>query len=337
LKVANILDVAKRAGVAPITVSRVINNTGYIKAETRAVVEAAIHELGYVPNTLARGLRSSRTQTLALVITDLTNPFFTIIARVVGDTAAEAGFNVFFCNTDESEEKEEKYVRLLLQKQVDGILIVPAKNTSKAVDLITEQGKPVVILDRQITAQADIVRCDSENGAYQLVKLLTSLGHRRITMINGAPEVSISDERLAGYQLAMTEAGAQEHIVCYPGAFNQEMGYKLTQKAMTQTPRPTALFAANNLIAIGALKALQDMQIKVPEEVAVVGFDDLPANLVVNPFLTVAAQPVHAMSRKATELLLARINGSAPQDQYQNIKLPVEIIVRSSSGGALQR
>jgi LacI family transcriptional regulator len=327
--------VAKQAGVSPITVSRVINNAVYISDETRTCVNAAINELGYVPNALARSLRSKRTHTLALVITDITNPFFTIMARSVEDAAAMAGFNVIFCNTDESEEKEEKHIKLLLQKQVDGILLVPARNTSKSVELICDQGTPIVIIDRRVTLETDTVRCDSEDGAYQLVKLLLNLGHRRITMINGSTNVSTSDDRLAGYKRAMEEAGIQDNEVCYFGGFTQENGYRLTKKAMMQTPRPTALFAANNLIAIGILMALQDMQIKVPEDVAVVGFDDLPASLIYNPFLTVAAQPVYEMSRKATELLIARLNGTL-EDKCQNIVLPLEIIVRSSSGNAIQ-
>lgn len=329
-------DVAKRAGVAPITVSRVINNTGYISTKTRKSVKAAIAELGYVPNVLARSLRSKRTNTLALVLTDITNPFFTIIARGVEDVASEAGFNVIFCNTDESEEKEQKYIQLLLQKQVDGILMVPAKSTSKSVDYILEQGTAAVILDRRVpNANIDVVRCDSEGGAYQLVKLLLGLGHRRIAVLNGSMDVSTSEDRLAGYRRAMEEADAENDELYYYGTFTQNSGYELAQKAMAQTPRPTALFAANNLIAIGALWALRDMGLKVPDDIAVVSFDDLPQNLVAYPFLTVATQPAYEMSKKATELLISRLNGQAPDDKYQEVILPVELITRSSSGKSI--
>ena len=326
-------DVAKRAGVAPITVSRVINNTGYISPETRQIVNEAIAELGYVPNVLARSLRSKRTNTIALVLTDITNPFFTIMARGVEDTASDAGFNVIFCNTDESEDKEKKYIQLLLQKQVDGILLVPAKSTSKSVDYILEQETPVVVLDRRVSNNlVDVVRCDSEGGAYQLVKLLLDLGHRRIVMLNGSVDVSTSEDRLSGYKRAMQEAGAQAEELFYYGTFTQASGYELARQAMAQTPRPTAIFAANNLIAIGALWALQDMGLKVPEEIAVVSFDDLPQNLVAYPFLTVATQPAYEMSKKATELLIARLNGKVAENDCQSIILPVELITRTSSG-----
>jgi len=328
-----IRDVAKRAGVAPITVSRVINNSGYASQETRARVEAAVAELGYVPNTLARSLRLRRTHTLALVLTDITNPFWTTVARGVEDTASDAGFNVIFCNTDESEAEQHKYLRVLLQKQVDGVLLVPARSTSEPIEFIQEQRTPVVVLDRRVPdAQADVVRCDSEGGAYQLVRLLLSLGHRRIGMLSGPPGVSTAEDRIAGYRRALAEAGLRggaESV--YFGEFTQASGYEMAQRALAATPRPTALFAGNNFIAIGALRALRDAGLRVPEDVALVGFDDLPAALVIEPFLTVAAQPAYEMGQRATALLLVRLSGQAPE-AYQEIVLPTEVIVRKSSG-----
>ena len=165
-----IRDVAKRAGVAPITVSRVINNSGYVSAKTRARVEAAVKELGYVPNRLARSLRLKRTHTLALVVTDITNPFWTTVVRGVEDAANKAGFTVILCNTDESEAKQDAYLQVLLQKQVDGILFVPASSAAEPVKRVQKQGVPIVVLDRQVPdAQVDVVRGDSEGGAYLLV------------------------------------------------------------------------------------------------------------------------------------------------------------------------
>ena len=330
--VTTIHDVAKRAGVAPITVSRVINNTGYISRETRESVKAAIDELGYVPNVLARSLRSKRTNTLALVITDITNPFFTIIARGVEDTAGDAGYNVIFCNTDESEEKEDKYLHLLLQKQVDGILLVPANSASKSIEFIIEQGTPVVVLDRRVpVVGVDVVRCDSFDGGYQLTKLLLDLGHRRIAMLNGSIDVSTSQDRLAGYKKAMEDAGLEINEQYYYGNFTQARGHEMAKQAISQSPRPTAMFAANNLIAIGALWALQESGLRVPEDIAMVSFDDLPQNLVAYPFLTVATQPAYDMSKRATELLIDRLNGKAPE-HCQEVILPVQLIMRASSG-----
>lgn len=334
---ATIRDVAKQAGVAPITVSRVINNSGYVNEQTRARVEAAIADLGYVPNVLARSLRSRRTNTLGLILTDISNPFWTTVARGVEDAASDAGFNVILCNTDESEAEQDKYLHVLIQKQVDGVLLVPARSAVEPIKFIQSQNTSVVVLDRRIpNSQADAVRCDSEGGAYQLTRLLLSLGHRRIAMLSGPRGVSTAEDRVTGFQRALAEAGVDvDAAPVYYGKFSLESGYDMTLQALARTPRPSALFAGNNFIAIGALRALRDAALRVPEDLALVGFDDLPADLVVDPFLTVAAQPAYEMGRQATELLLARLSEEAPA-AYQEIVLPTEIVVRKSSGPVLE-
>lgn len=330
---ADIRDVAKRAGVAPITVSRCINNSGYCSQETRTRVEAAIAELGFVPNRLASGLRSKHTHTLALVLTDITNPFFTTIARGVEDIASEAGYTVIFCNTDESVTKEQMYLQMLLEKRVDGVLLVPALSGIDSVHLLKKQGTPIVVIDRRLPdLQTDVVRCDSEGGAYALTRLLLSLGHRKIAILNGPSGVSTSEDRLSGYRRALTEAGiATDPRLEFYGAFIQDSGFEMTYKAMADAQKPTAIFAANNFITFGALKALHEMGLRVPEDVAIVGFDDLPPALVTFPFLTVAAQPAYEMGRKAIEILLDKLSGRNP-DQYQEVVLPAEIVIRQSSG-----
>jgi LacI family transcriptional regulator len=330
---ATIHDVAKLAGVAPITVSRVINNSGYIADKTRQKVEAAIVELGYVPNILARSLKSKRTNTLALVFTDITNPFFTILARGVEDTASVAGFNVIFCNTDESQEKEDNYIQLLLQKQVDGILLVPAGSNTKSIQIIQEQNTPLVVLDRRIpNTNVDIVRGDSEGGAKRLTQHLIDLGHRRIVILGGPCNVSTAKDRLMGYKKAMEENGLKDHIMSYYGGFSQASGHELTRMIFANDPKPTAIFAANNLVAIGALRALHEMGFKVPDDVALVSFDDIPENLTVVPFMTVVSQPSYELGKTATELLISRIKNDSDLD-YQEIVFPVEFFKRASSGG----
>jgi len=330
---ADIRDVAKRAGVAPITVSRCINNSGYCSPETRTRVEAAIAELGFVPNRLASGLRSKRSNTLALVLTDITNPFFTTVARGVEDAASQAGYTVIFCNTDESVSKEQMYVHMLLEKRVDGILLVPAQSTIDSVTLIQKHDTPLVVLDRRVPdTKTDVVRGDSEGGAYELTRLLLSLGHRDIAILNGPRGVSTAEDRLNGYRRALSEAGiASNPEREYYGSFTQESGYELARKALIDVPGPTALFASNNFIGFGVLKALQELGLRVPDDIAVVSFDDLPPALVIFPFLTVAAQPAYEMGKKAVEVLLNKL-GSGPAEQCQEVVLPVEIVVRQSSG-----
>lgn len=333
MSVSTIRDVAKRAGVAPITVSRVINRSGNVSSATLARVEKAIEELGYVPNHLARSLRLKRSQTLALVVTDITNPFWTTVVRGVEDAAQDAGFSVILCNTDESESKQEQYLDVMLQKQVDGILLVPATSNGRVVDWIQKQRTPIVILDRAIEdVPVDIVRCNSQGGAYQLVQHLFSLGHRRIGVLTGSRRVSTASDRVAGYVQAMEEAGIEVHEgwVRY-GTFSQASGSEMTRQILGVDPRPTALLAGNNFIAIGALRALKDAGLEVPGDMSVVSFDDLTSDLVIDPFLTVADQPAYEMGQQATGLLLARLSGEAPEGP-QEILLPIQIKARSSSG-----
>ena len=329
-------DVAKRAGVGSITVSRVINNNGYISLETRERVTKAIEELGYIPNTLARSLRSRRTNTLALIVTDITNPFFTTLARGVEDTANEADYTVIFCNTDESPVKEEKYLNVLLQKQVDGFLLVPTLSQPNAIRHIQKHGTPVVVLDRRVPGvEVDIVRCDSVDGAYQLTQYLLSLGHRQIAVMSGAVGVSTADDRVAGYQKALAEAKIDIGIrYIFRGDFSQESGYEMTLQAINLPLRPTALIATNNFITIGAMKALQEVEMEVPEDISLVGFDDLPPTMVIFPFFTVASQPAYEMGCKATELLLKRL-ANQQAGSFQEIILPTKLIIRHSSGSQI--
>jgi len=326
-----IREVAKRAGVAPITVSRVLNNSGYFSQESKDRVEAAAAELHYVPNLLARSLRSNRTQTLGLVLSDITNPFWTTVARGVEDAASEQGFTVILCNTDEKERKQAEYLAVLLRKRVDGILLVPARSTPEAVKMIQKQGVQVVVVDRRVPgAEVDVVRGSSTQGAYELVNYLLTLGHRQVAILSGPESVSTAQERVNGCKQAFAAAHVPTAAmtVLY-GEFTVESGYTMARQAVALTPRPTALFAANNFIAIGALKALRELSVRVPEDISVVGFDDLPASLVVDPFLTVVAQPAYQMGQCATELLLQRI--IAPEaTPYREVVLPTQLIVRQS-------
>jgi len=331
--VITIADVAKRAGVSKMTVSRVINNSGYISQETRERVERAIDELGYIPNTLARSLRFKQTQTIGLIVTDITNPFFTTLARGVEDVASAHNFSVIFCNTDESLEEEARYVTVLLQKQIDGLLLVPAGRRSAAMNLLRGHSTPLVLLDRRVpTVRADVVCCDSELGAYELARHLLDLGHERIAVLGGPAEVPSAMDRVAGYRRAMTEAGLGRSVTAvYYSPFTIEGGYEAARQALAVSPRPTALFAANNFIAIGALRALRDAGLRVREDVSVVAFDDLPNSMVIEPFLTAVVQPAYDMGRQATLLLLERLAGGGPEAPRE-ILLPTELIIRSSSG-----
>ena len=331
---ATIHDVAKLAGVAPITVSRVINNSGYVSDHVRGKVNHAIQALGYVPNVLARSLKSKRTNTIALVFTDITNPFFNTIARGVEDSASSAGFNVIFCNTDESNDQEQKYIQLLIQKQVDGILLVPANSQSESIKFIQDQKTPLVVIDRSVPNQdVDMIRGDSEAGAYQITTHLIELGHQRISLLTGPQGVSTAEERIKGYCRAMKVHNLENFIDFHYGNFSRQSGIDATRALFMGQVKPTALFAANNLIAVGALSVLRELGLSVPEQVSVVSFDGIPENLTVIPFLTTVNQPSYEIGKQATELLISRIknDGDSP-NEWQQIIFPTTLVIRKSSG-----
>jgi LacI family transcriptional regulator len=329
-----IRDVAKKAGVAPITVSRVINNSGYISAETRSRVEAAIEELQYVPNSLSQSLRFKRTNTIALVLSDITNPFWTTVTRGVEDAASKEGLHVFLCNTDEKPEKTASYVDALLQNQTDGFLIVPTGRDTDTLLKIKKQGVPLVALDRSIDdVEVDVVRSDSVGGAYEVVSYLIGRGHRRIAMIPGPVGIATSTQRLEGYRQALDAHNIDydDSLVRF-GQFNQENGFNaaVTQELLQGLDDlPTAIFAGNNFIAIGVMQALFDMDLKTPDDISVVSFDDVPYNWHPDPFLTVIAQSPYELGLRGAQLLLSFIAGEA-KPGCREIVLPVELIERDS-------
>ena len=269
---------------------------------------------------------------MALVVTDITNPYFTLVARGAEDVAAEANYAVVYCNTDESETKEEKYANILAQRRVDGVLLVPAGGNSKSIKFLASNGIAVVVLDRRVGGvKTDFVRSDSENAAKRLTSLLIGLGHKRIAMVTGPDKVSTAVDRVTGYRQALVEAGLVEDDLVYCGEFNQQSGYECTIQAMLQSPQPTAIFGANNFIMLGIMKALRELELDVPDDVSVVGFDDFPEAMLVSPFFTAAIQPAYEMGRLATELLLRRISGDRSK-RYQELILPSEIVERESTG-----
>jgi len=333
--VPTIRDVAERAGVATMTVSRVINDSGYVSDATRAKVEEAINDLGYIPNMLGPSLRFRQTNTLALVLVDITNPFWTIVARGVEDAAQEKDYNVILCNTDESLDKQSQYLTMLLKRRIDGILFVPADDRPESVELIQKQNVDVVVLDRRIaSADVDIIRGDSFGGAYQLARHLIELGHQDIAILAGPRNIYTSTERVAGYRQAVMEADLQHNFDnVYWGSFRQNPGDAVRQ-ALKSSPRATAFIAVNNFIAYGALNVFAQVGLQVPRDVSLVTFDDFPASINPTPFLTEAVQPAYEMGFRATELLLARLHDEGPEDR-QEVVLPTEIRIRQSTAAPM--
>jgi LacI family transcriptional regulator len=314
-----------------MTVSRVINNSGYVSDGTRSKVEAAIDELGYIPNMLGPSLRFRQTNTLALVLADITNPFWTIVSRGVEDAAQEKEYSVILCNTDENLKKQDQYLTMLLKRRIDGILFVPADDRVESVELIQQQNVDVVVLDRCIAgADVDVVRGDSFGSAYKLTQHLIELGHENIAILSGPRNIFTSTERVTGFRQAVTEASLEQNFDnVYWGSFRQNPGDSARQ-ALQSSPQYTAFIAVNNFIAYSALQVFAQEGLQVPANISLVTFDDFPASINPKPFLTEAVQPAYEMGFQAARLLLARLQNEGPEDR-QEIVLPTEILIREST------
>ncbi len=332
-------DVATQAGVAPITVSRVVNNLPGVSATTRERVLKAIADLDYVPNAMAKSLRSHKTHTIALLVTDITNPFWTTVARGVEDTTAPQGYQLILCNTDENPEKEKNYVNILLQRRVDGIILAPSTDDESYLSQLQRHNVPCVLIDRQVKGfKADVVRSDGRAGACLLTEHLISLRHRRIGMLAGPAGVFTSRDRLAGYLFALQK----HHIpvvkdLIKEGMYNERGGLQFAKELLGCTPRPTAIVAANNSIAVGAFRALVEAGLRVPEDMALVCIDDLPQAAVICPFLTVWAQRPNTIGTVAAERLLDRMLARSQQRKTREIIVPGDLIIRRSCGNELTR
>jgi LacI family transcriptional regulator len=336
-KRTTIRDVARHANVAPITVSRVVNNVGPISPETRQRVEAAIQELNYIPNTLAQSLRYQKTNMVALIVTDITNPFWTTVARGVEDACSIHNVNVIVCNTDEKKQKLDNYLHLLLQRQIDGLIVVPTEDyDGTMLENLFANHVPSILLDRTLPhwEHHTVVRSDSVLGGYLLTKHLLELGHRRIMMISGSNLVSTGVDRAEGYQQALREFGVpvDEDLIRF-GSFTQQSGYDIVTEMIEQLdPRPTAIVTANNFIAVGVIKALDEHRIRIPQEMSLATFDDLPEQINPRPFLTTVVQNPYQMGQEAAQRLIALLTDTEAEE-IGNVIMPVELIIRSSTAG----
>ncbi|WP_226037989.1 LacI family DNA-binding transcriptional regulator [Aquibacillus saliphilus] len=332
-----IYDIAKNAKVSPMTVSRVINNSGNIRLTTREKVEKAIKELGYVPNSAARSLISKRTKTLGLILSDISNPFFSKVARGAEDKAVEMGYSVFMTNTDEDFEKEKNYINRMLSSRVDGVILSPTNNNSiKHIQKLNQHNIPVVLFDRTIDGfVGDHVLGDSYKGSRDLVKHLIDIGHEKIALVNGPHHLSTSRERQRAYveTLKLNDLSIHEHYISELDfrSVQSEDAHQILMKLMSldKKKQPTAIFAANNFIAISIIRSLREMNINVPEDVSIVCFDEIE-HVHFDPFFTVASQPALEIGRISAQYLIERLENDN-LDEERIVILPPEIHIRKSS------
>lgn len=333
----NIRDVAKAAGVSTATVSRVMNDHPYITDETRIKVLQAMDQLGYQPSRVARRLRMQATNIFGLILSDIANPFFTTVVRGIEDLAYANKYSLLLCNSDEDRAKEALYLRVLLAEKVAGAIISPTDEDSIACAALIESGIPVVAMDRRLRSlRVDTVLVDNVSGAYRAVSHLIQLGHRRIGLIGGPTTITTGRERQQGYEKALIDHGlAIDEDLIRVGDFKQDSGHQKACELLELRDPPTAIFAANNLMTLGALNAIHEKGLNIPQDVAVVGFDDMPWAPSLNPPLTTVAQPAYELGRVAAEMLLARI--ANPDRPIREIRLETALIIRMSCGSRPQK
>jgi LacI family transcriptional regulator len=335
--VVTIRDVAKVAGVSISSVSHVVNNTRFVSDETRKKVLAAMEELNYHPNDLARGLRRGETRTLGLIVPDNSNSFFAEVARGIENVGYENGYSVILCNSDGDIQKELAYVNVLSAKQVDGVIFIASGNQSDHIHMLTSRGIPVIVADRDIAEPSvDVVLVNNEEGGYQATRHLVLVGHKRIACIAGPSNLTPSADRVRGYQRALAEAGIPflpELVV--QGDFRYQGGEAAMHRLLALKPAPTAVFVCNDIMAIGSLRAIYSAGLRVPGQISIVGFDDIPLASAMNPSLSTVAQPVHEIASVSTTLLLekmaARIQGETIKQEGRRIVLDPKLIIRESS------
>jgi len=335
-KSVTIKDVAKLAGVSTTTVSYVINKTGFLSDKTRAKVLKAIDELNYRPNILARSLRNRKTSTVGLMICDLRNPFFAEVLWGIETYLGKKGYNIIVADTDYDPKKEKEAAEMFYSKQVDGVIVVPGGDRDEHIKFFTEQNIPVVLLDKRArNLNVDVVLVNNIEGSRQLVEHLINLGHKRIGIVTGPLSSTTGKERLEGYLKALRRHSIPEdEDLIKIGDFKKQSGYDLTLELLSLPQPPTAIYACNNLMGLGAMEALSERKINIPEEIGVVIFDDLPWFKYVDPPLTVVAQPSFKLGEIAGQFLFEQMRKK--RRRPKQAVLDVQLKVRQSAGEKLR-
>lgn len=315
-------DVARYAGVSGSTVSHVLNGTRRVSPKTQARVEAAISELSYRHNTLARALAAGKTYTIGLSISALTNPHFGPLVHAIEKRVTAAGYMLVVGDSHDEGVMEQRVVDSLLNRRVDGIIVAPAVGSETiTIPLILATGTPLVLIDRNADADCDQVTPENVDSAYTLTKHLIELGHERIAVVTGLPGLASTQERYAGYAKALAEHGIElDNQLVLNGGSKKEIAQEVVARLFSQARHPSALVVMNNAMTIGALKALQSLSLRIPTDVAFVSYDDFEWSGLFEPKLTAVAQNVESMGEQAVDLLLARVNGDESPSQRRVVQ-----------------
>ena len=329
---ANIKDVALQAGVSVTTVSHVVNGTRFVSETARQRVEEAVRELGYVPSAVARSLKHNTTRTFGMVIPNNSNPYFAEIIRGVEDRCFAAGYNVILCNSNDDPQRQAAYLRVLAEKRIDGLVFVASGSDAVVRATLCDIRIPLVLLDREVAGMpnCDLVEVNHTVGGELATRHLLDLGHPRVACISGPPGLSPSSQRRAGWKQALEEAQVdRKETDLARGDFTARGGYLAMQVLLKRKPRPTAVFVCNDLMAFGALTAAREAGVAVPEQLSIVGFDDIDLAAFSAPPLTTVAQPKLQIGTLAAELLLERVD--AGRSEGRRAILDPELKIRGST------
>jgi LacI family transcriptional regulator len=326
--------VAKRAGVSISTVSHVINNTRAVSDEVRTRVQGIVDELRYVPSAVARSLKNDKTHTIGVLVPNSSNPYFAELIRWIEDAAFELGYHIILCNTHGGDRKQTAYLRLLMEKRIDGLVLVASGADNAQELLLRHENVPIIQLERALPGLgADLVLAGQEEGAWLATRHLIELGHRAIACVSGPADLPRSRERVGGFLRAMREAGLAvlaEDVVHVE--FTSAGGHAAFGSLLARPQRPTAVFVTSDLMAIGGLCAAGSAGVRVPAELSVVGYDDIGAACYAAPPLTTIAPPKREMARLAIGRLIERIRGG--HGPLRSIALPSALVVRASTAPA---
>ncbi len=331
-KTVNLNEVAKEAGVSIATVSRVINNNPNVNSETRIKVQQVIKTLKYKPNRVAKRLRtrSSSSNLIGVLIPDIQNPFYVEVLRGIEDVAYKNNYALIMCNFAQEEKKEKLYLDILRSESIDGLIAAPTSEYDQEVISLVKENLPIVCVDRGLKdVDVDVVLVENQSGAFSAVNHLAKSGYKRIAYISGLPKIPSSQQREKGYVEALKANNLKidRSLIKY-GDSRHESGVKLCEDLLNLANPPDAIFAGNNLITLGALETIHNKNLRIPADIAIIGFDDMYWSISLNPPLTAVRQPAYEIGKHAAEQLILRIND--PSRPTLSMILKTELMIRSS-------
>ena len=328
---STIKDVAALAGVSFTTVSHVLNDTRPVSPEARARVLAAVEDLSYLPSAVARSLRKSETKTVGVLVPNVQNPFFAELVCGVEDACRQAGYSVLICNSDNNPLHQQQYMRTLLEKRVDGLLLSSTGDDASLIQNVGFAKLPCVTVDRHVPGlRADRVAVHNELGARYAVRHLIDIGHRHIACISGPQSITVARERVAGWRAALKEAGlASDESLVFESDFSTSGGHLAARRLLAERPEVTAVFVGNDMMAFGVLRAAAEAGRSVPQRFSVVGFDDIEMSRYVLPALTSVGVPLQQLGREAGRALIDRIDN--PHMALKDVLLSPQLMLREST------